>query len=168
MQALSTRQWSSPMTGIPIRFSPDVEKLQAEESQTIRDLTEAFDTILDRTSADYGHAVHSVHAKSHGILEGELIVDNGLSPELAQGLFATPGAHKVFIRMSTTAGDILPDVIGLPRGLAIKVLGVEGARLPGTDGDTQDFIMINGPTFLATTTKKFLSNLKPLAKTTDR
>ncbi len=152
----------------PIRFSSDVENVQPEELQTIQGLNDAFDTILERTSADYGHAVRSVHAKSHGILEGELNIEAGLSPELAQGLFARPGTHKVYIRMSTNAGDILPDVIGLPRGLAIKVVGVEGDRLPGADGDTQDFVMVNAPTFQATTTKKFLGDLRLLAKTTDR
>ncbi|MDX7324828.1 hypothetical protein SJ307_23150, partial [Providencia rettgeri] len=85
---------------------------------------DAFDMILERTAEDYGHAVRSVHAKSHGILEGEMTIDADLPPHLAQGLFATPGTHRVMIRLSTNAGDILPDAISLPRGLAMKVYGV--------------------------------------------
>ncbi len=156
------------MTSAPIRFSSDVEEAQPDEAQTRQELKETFDTILERTSSDYGHAVRSVHAKSHGVLEGELIVDSGLAPELAQGLFATPGTHKVYLRMSTNAGDILPDVIGLPRGMALKVLDVAGERLAGAEGNTQDFVMINGPAFNAKTAKKLLGSLKLLAKTTDR
>ncbi|KMZ12205.1 Catalase [Candidatus Burkholderia humilis] len=54
-------------------------------------------------------------------------------------------------------------------GLAIKVIGVNGERLPGSEGDrTQDFVMINAPAFTAATPKKFLANLKLLAKTTDK
>ncbi len=44
-----------------------------------------------------------------------MVVKPGLPPELAQGLFATPGTHKAFMRLSTNAGDILPDAVSLPR-----------------------------------------------------
>ncbi|WP_182086563.1 catalase family protein [Aureimonas sp. ME7] len=156
------------MIASPVRYSPDVEEIQADERETVQGLMDAFDAILHRTAEDYGHAVRSVHAKAHGILEGELSVDAGLPPELAQGLFAKPGTHKVFLRMSTNAGDILPDAISLPRGLAIKVEGVEGERLPGSEGSAQDFVMVNGKVFQAKTADKFLGNLKMLAATTDR
>ncbi|WP_061933053.1 catalase family protein [Aureimonas sp. AU22] len=156
------------MIAQPVRYSPDVETIRPDEQETVQGLNDAFDTILERTAADYGHAVRSVHAKSHGILEGELVVDEGLPPELAQGLFATPGTHKVFLRLSTNAGDILPDAISLPRGLAIKVLDVPGDRLPGAEGTVQDFVLVNGTVFQAKTADKFLGNLKMLAATTDR
>ena len=156
------------MTNAPVRYRPDVEQVQADEPGTVGQLNSAFDIILERTAEDYGHAVRSVHAKSHGVLDGELTIDAGLPPELAQGLFATPGTHKVLIRLSTNAGDILPDAISLPRGLAMKVLDVPGERLPGSEGTAQDFVMINGEVFVAPTAAKFLGNLKMLAKTTDR
>ncbi|TCQ01226.1 hypothetical protein C8J46_101585 [Sphingomonas sp. PP-F2F-A104-K0414] len=156
------------MVNGPIRYSADVEQEQDDEQATVAKLNDAFDIILERTAEDYGHAVRSVHAKSHGLLEGELTVDANLPAELAQGLFATPGVHKVLIRLSTNAGDILPDVISLPRGLAMKVFDVEGERLPGAEGSAQDFVMVNGPVFQAKTAEKFLGNLKLLARTTDR
>jgi hypothetical protein len=152
----------------PVRYSPDVEEVEPDEAETVRALNEAFDIILKRTSEDGGHAIRSVHAKSHGILEGELKIDADLPAELAQGLFATAGTHRVILRLSTNAGDVLPDSISLPRGLAIKVLDVEGERLPGADGTTQDFIMVNGAVFQSKTADTFLGNLKMLARTTDR
>ncbi len=152
----------------PIRYAPEVEQPQPDEADTVRGLNETFDTILERTAQDYGHAVRSVHAKAHGVLEGRLRVHEGLPPELAQGLFARPGEHRAFVRLSTNAGDVLPDAISLPRGLALKVLDVEGERLPGAEGGTQDFVMVNGPVFQAKTAEKFLGNLKLLAGTTDR
>lgn len=156
------------MTDAPIRYRPDVEEVQPDEADTIAALCTTFDTILERTAEDYGHAVRSVHAKAHALLEGELTVDAGLPPELAQGLFADAGTHKVLLRLSTNAGDILPDAISLPRGLAMKVFDVKGARLPGAEGTSQDFVMVNGTVFQAKTADKFLGNLKLLAKTTDR
>ena len=152
----------------PVRYDPGVEEIQPDEGETILALNQAFDTILETAANDGGHAVRSVHAKAHGILEGRMVIHPGLPPELAQGLFATPGEHPVFMRISTNAGDILPDAISLPRGLALKVLDVAGERLPGAAGTTQDFVMVNGPVFLAKTADKFLGNLKKLARTTDR
>ena len=156
------------MAATPVRYSPDVEIVKPDESETIEQLCGAFDTILETTATDYGHAVRSVHAKAHAILRGTLTIDDGLPPELAQGLFARPGRHGVYMRLSTNAGDILPDAVSLPRGLALKVLDVEGERLPGADGTAQDFIMINGRVFQAKTADRFLGSLKALAKTTDR
>ncbi len=54
----------------PVRFSPSVEDIQPDEQETIAGLNDTFDTILETTAKDYGHAVRSVHAKAHGILEG--------------------------------------------------------------------------------------------------
>ena len=79
-----------------------------------------------------------------------------------------PGEHRLYMRLSTNAGDILPDAISLPRGLALKVLDAEGERLPGAEGTTQDFVMVNGKVFQAKSADKFLGSLKLLAKTTDR
>lgn len=152
----------------PVRFSPDLETITADEHETVSGLNKQFDIILEKTSEDYGHAVRSVHAKAHGIIEGKLTVLDGLATEFAQGMFATPGEHGVYMRLSTNAGDILPDAIALPRGLAMKVVDVEGARLPDAEGSTQDFVMVNGPIFQAPNPEKFLSSLKLLARTTDR
>ena len=157
------------MTNQPVRFTPNLEQGEQDEVETGKSLNESLHEILETTSKDYGHAVRSVHAKSHGLLEGTLTIHDGLPPTLAQGLFAAPGEHKVVMRFSTNPGDILDDSISVPRGLALKVLGVEGPRLPGSEGDdTQDFVLVNGPAFATPTAKQFLANLKLLAKTADK
>ncbi|KQN90062.1 catalase [Sphingomonas sp. Leaf231] len=153
---------------VPVRFTPDIEQVQPGESATIGQLNDTFDMVLDTTAQDYGHAVRAVHAKAHAILEGTLTIDAGLPPELAQGLFATPGDHKVLMRLSTNPGDILDDAISVPRGLAIKVFDVDGDRLSGAEGRTQDFIMVNGKVFQAKDADAFLGSLKLLARTTDK
>ncbi len=158
---------SSSLPVTPLRFQPSFEQPEPDEADTIRELTETLLKIQDTTFKDSGTALRSVHAKSHGLLEGTLTVLDDLPPELAQGLFASPGTHPVVMRFSTNAGDVLDDSISLPRGLAIKVLGVAGERLPDAAGDTQDFVLVNGPAFAAPNAKKFLGNLKMLARTTD-
>jgi hypothetical protein len=153
----------------PVRFSPSVERPEADEAETTRGLIATMRYINEKTLADGGHAIRSVHAKSHGILRGYLEVDAGLPGELAQGLFAKPGRYPVVLRFSTIPGDILDDSVSTPRGLAVKIIGVQGERLEGSEGDvTQDFILVNGPAFGAPNPKKFLSVIRLLAKTTDK
>ncbi|WP_134726256.1 catalase family protein [Paracoccus luteus] len=153
----------------PVRFSPDVEKVQPDEDEVARKIAEQMRYIIDRTHKVDGHAVRSVHAKSHAILQATLRIHEGLAPELAQGIFAAPGDHQALVRISTIPGDVLRDSVSLPRGIAIKVFGVQGDRLPGSEGETtQDFLMAGGPVFSVPTAKAFLGNLKPLALTTER
>jgi hypothetical protein len=153
----------------PVRFSPSVERPDADEAKTTEALIETLQYINEKTFADGGHAIRSVHAKTHGILQGYLEVDAGLPHDLAQGLFAKPGRYPVVMRFSTIPGDILDDSVSTPRALAIKVIGVEGERLEGSEGDvTQDFVLNNGPAFGAPNPKRFLARLRLLARTTNR
>ncbi|MBB5693346.1 catalase family protein [Muricoccus pecuniae] len=152
----------------PLRYEPGLEHPEPAEGETTRELVETMRGIVETTFKDYGYPVRSVHAKSHGFLRGEIEVLGGLPPALAQGLFARPGRFPVVMRFSTNPGDLLDDSVSVPRGLALKVVGVEGERLPGAEGQaTQDFVMANAPAFAAATAKAFLGSAKMLAKTTD-
>jgi hypothetical protein len=154
---------------LPVRFSSSVERIEADEEKSIDGLIAAMRYVNEKTFADGGHAIRSVHAKTHGILEGYLEVDSGLPLELAQGLFARPARYPVVMRFSTIPGDILDDRVSTPRGLSVKVIGVSGERLSGSEDDvTQDFLLVNGPSFGAPTPKKFLPVITLLSKTTDR
>lgn len=153
----------------PVRYTPDLEHSEADEAATYAELRDTLRGIEETTAVDYGRGVRAVHAKAHALVKGVLTIRDGLPPELAQGLFAQAGDYEAIFRISTNPGDILSDEIGLPRGLALKVLGVAGDRLPGSEGDTvQDFVMVNGPVFAAPDAKAFSKNLKLLAATTDK
>ncbi|QGZ67080.1 catalase family protein [Paraburkholderia acidisoli] len=160
---------STPLAARPLSFDASFERIPDDEVETIGRLVKALRSIQEITSQDYGRAVRSVHAKSHGVLEGELTVFDNLPPELAQGVFALPREYRVAMRLSTNPGDILHDGVSTPRGLAIKIADVTGVRLPGSEAHTsQDFVMVNAPMFTAATPKAFVKNLELLAKTTDR
>ena len=98
----------------PIRFTHDVEVRPSDEAQSIQGLGEQVKAIQDKTLADYGSAVRGIHAKGHAIVEGTLEVLSNLQPELAQGLFATPGRFETLLRFSTLPGDILDDSVSVP------------------------------------------------------
>lgn len=72
----------------PLPYTADVEEFLPDELETVSKITDAFDSILEKTAGDYGHAVRSVHAKAHGILKGTLTVKHDLPRELAQGMFS--------------------------------------------------------------------------------
>jgi len=158
-----------PLPLTPQRYSPDLDLPGPEEARTAADIVRTLLEISQKTYADGGHALRSVHAKSHGLLQAEVEVLGGLPPALAQGIFARPGKYPAVMRFSTIPGDILSDSVSTPRGVALKIVGVEGERLEGSEGaTTQDFITVNGPQFNAPNAKAFLSSLKLLAATTDR
>ncbi|SEM77827.1 hypothetical protein SAMN05192583_1199 [Sphingomonas gellani] len=157
------------MSQSPVRYSDAVEKPIDDEEQVHRDLIDTMRSITETTSKDYGHAVRSVHAKAHGIIGGELTIAADLPPELAQGLFATASTHKVVMRISTNPGDILDDSVSAPRGLALKILNVDGEHLPDAQGETtQNIVMASAPAFAAPDAAAFLKSLKQLAATTDK
>ena len=157
-----------PVTN-PLRYAPSYEYPGPHEAETQATIDEQMHKIQEKTYADGGKAIRSVHAKSHGLLVGELVVEPGLSPVYAQGLAAAPGTLPIVMRLSTVPGDLLPDDVSTPRGMAVKIIGVQGARLPGSEGDvTQDFVLVNGPSFQNKDASKFASNLKLLAATTDK
>lgn len=161
---------TTPIRISPLLFEPAYEITEEGEIETQAELVETLHRISETTFKDCGHATRSVHAKSHGLLKGEFQVLDRLPPMYAQGIFSKPGKLPVVMRLSTIPGDILDDSVSTPRGLAIKIVGVEGDRLDGSaEAVTQDFIAVNGsPAFAAAGAKKFLGSLKLLAATTDK
>ena len=157
-----------PAAVAAVPYDAAFEALEAHEDETTREIVKTLLEISDTTHADTGHALRSVHAKSHALLRGELRVLE-LPLPFAQGMFSVAKTYPVAIRLSTSPGDVLDDRVSTPRGFALKVIGVDGERLPGSEGAaTQDFLRVDGPAFLAPTAKKFLGSLKLLAGTTDR
>jgi hypothetical protein len=152
----------------PLRYRPDLETPDPDEGKTGEGLRAQVLKIAETTYRDGGHALRGVHAKSHGLLNAQLTVAPNLPVVLRQGLFAEEARYPVIMRFSTTPGDLLPDSVTTPRGLALKVFGVVGDRLQGAVGSTQDFVLVNGKAFATPDAKAFLANLKLLARTTDK
>lgn len=153
----------------PIPYDPSFERINADEEKTQTELMETLLKISRITHEDEGHAFRSVHAKCHGLLRGEMRVLDGLLPHHAQGIFARPRTYPVAMRLSSPSGDLLDDSVSLPHGVALKVFGVNGERLPQSKtATTQDFLMVDGPVFIAPDAKRFAGSLKLLAATTDK
>ena len=153
-----------PCYGRPLPYHPGVERLEPDEAESDASLEQSVRGILARTWRNYGHAVRGVHAKSHGLLEGELQVLDGLPPALAQGVFARPGTYAAVVRVSINPSDVMDDSISAPRGIAVKLIDVSGERLAGSEADvTQDFTFVNGPYFVVPSVRIFAGTFKMLA-----
>ena len=149
-----------------LRYAPDIEKPEEGEQESIDGIIQGMTQESQTVEKREGHAVRASHAKSTACVIGELVVADGLPPELAQGLFATPGTYQVAVRFAQGPGENLGDRVSTHRGMAIKVFDVEGEKLPGHEAPTQDFVFASGPTFPAGTAAGFLSQAKKIGVTT--
>ncbi|MHC0067057.1 catalase family protein [Nostoc sp. UIC 10890] len=99
--------------------------------------------------------LRDAHPKAHGLVYAEFIVLDNLPKELRYGVFKTPRTFDALIRFSAGNVEVQEDRVPQAAGMAIKLFGVEGEKLLASEKDakTQDFVMINFPTF-------FVRNLK--------
>ena len=140
-----------------VRYSDSVEVIPDNEHEIIDQILQSMHRLSDRTQKEQnGHAIRVSHAKSHGFAVGTLEVLDGLPETLRQGLFAAPKRYDVMVRLANVPGEIITDAVSTQRGLAFKVLGVSGEKLPGHSGDTQDFVLDTGSRFPNKDAKEFL------------
>ncbi len=154
--------------GTYLEYTPAVEKPAPDERITFDELSRTMQHITISMAAKYRHAMRPVHAKSHGLLVGTLEVLPHLPLELAQGLFAKPASYPVVMRFSTNPGDLLADNVSTPRGLAVKVVGIEGEKVANHAGAlTQDFVCVDSDFFPVPDPAGFLKQIQMLDKTLD-
>jgi len=97
-------------------------------------------------------ARRGVHPKDHGCVKATFKVNPDIPGKYRVGVFATPGAaYNAWIRFSNATPVLGPDIDKngpASRGMAIKLMGVEGDKLLGDPtAKTQDFLLINLPGF---------------------
>lgn len=142
-------------------YSPDVEDVDDDESE----LADKIIAVMSKGAAIVekreGRPLRASHAKAHALAEGQLEVAADLPPELAQGLFARPGTYRTVVRLAHVPGELLDDrEVSTPRGLAMKVLDVDGDFLPTPSGErTQDWVLDTGESFNARNAKTFLAQI---------
>lgn len=147
----------------PVAYAPELENLNADDDVLQNEVIESVSEIISEAAQHAGHAFRAVHAKSQAFVVGEMRVLPDLPEAFRQGLFAKPGLYPILMRFSTLPSTQLDDQVSLPRGLGLKIVGVEGARLPDfKDAVTQDFLLSNGPTFPAASVKAYARMMKAI------
>lgn len=72
------------------------------------------------------------HAKMHGVVKAEFIIEPNLPEELQIGLFKEAKTYPAWIRFSNQSGSLSPDIERDIRGMAIKLMGVAGRKTART------------------------------------
>ena len=148
-----------------LMYQDDIETIAPDEAETKQKIVEVMTQGMELARQKYGRSVRISHAKAHGLLKGEFVVQDGLPLQLAQGLFAKPGRYEVLVRMAQQPGELLDDSkVSTDRGMSVKVLGVNGPKLEGHTATTQDWVFDVGKQFLASGMKEFLQAFKPNAE----
>lgn len=134
-----------------------LESIPPGEAQQIAELTELTLKLLKQRYGGNLNVLRAVHPKDHGCVKAVFEVSPDLPAELRVGVFSRPGRkYDAWIRFSNAAAIVGPDLTpGLPasarngsRGMAIKLMGVEGRPIIDGEGPTtQDFLMVNLPVF---------------------
>lgn len=142
----------------PLPYSPDVEEIPPDEPRDIQEILDVMRDLFRRDKENSGEARRDVHVKSHGCPTGMLEVRPGLPAELRQGLFEHDRTYPVSVRFSNSSPQPQPDAVPDGRGIAIKVREVTGSLIGegATDPGSQDFVMVNSPTFVARNVKDYL------------
>lgn len=116
---------------------------------------------IELASQPAGFYERDAHPTAHGCVQAQFTVDPELDARFRHGVFARPGhGYPAWIRFSNglRADDRQLDV----RGMAIKLMGVPGEKLLPEERNeqTQDFVMINYPTFVVSDVAEFLPFLE--------
>lgn len=151
----------------------DFETVPADEIGEIDETAALTVTLQDvRASTEKGQegkVLRGVHPKSHGCVKAEFTINEDIENEYRIGLFAHPGrTYEAWIRFSNASvlreHDLKEGKNG-SRGMAIKVLGVDGKMLDQDNGQSnQDFLMINTPEFVFANVRDYLRLDRILAR----
>jgi hypothetical protein len=113
-----------------------------------------------------GPFIRESHPKHHGCVRAEVAVEPDLAEDLRVGVFAEARTYPAWIRFSNANGpdrkgrfrhDGRPDV----RGMAIKLMGVEGEKLLEDERHegTQDFLLVSADALIARDLEDFVQVL---------
>jgi catalase len=135
------------------------EQLYPQEALYAQNIADELKNVIRQRD---GHAIarRDVHPKAHGCVKAEFQVLDQLPATLAQGLFKAGNRYPAWIRFSNgSQNPDHPDIKGDARGMAIKVLNVDGQKLleDNANPSAQDFILINHPVFFVNDPKRYLS-----------
>jgi hypothetical protein len=123
------------------------EDVAADEAERFAGYGKAFADIQARKSKKYGKG-RALHRKQLTAASGSLDVLDGLPAFARHGLFAAPGRFEVWVRLSNGGLDRAPDRMPDIRGVALRVLGVQGdSALGNGPAKSQDFTLINQEVF---------------------
>lgn len=133
------------------------EVIPADEAERFESYAREL-AALQQARAAKGKASRALHAKGVAGVESQFTVLPDL-PEVARvGLFSKPATYPAYVRYSNGSPFHQPDRKPDVRGIAIKIIGVDGPKLiPGMEqARTQDFLLNRNPALPFATADQFM------------
>ena len=102
-------------------------------------------------------ALRGAHALGFGCLKADFKVLPNIPKNLKVGLFSKEKNYKAWIRFSSASSTPKKDSEGDSRGMAIKVMGVEGKKILKEEetASTHDFLTVSHPNFVVKNAVQF-------------
>lgn len=127
------------------------------DPKTAEGIEALFQQVVD--SRPRTPAKRAVFLKPHGCASATFEIPADLPAKYKVGLFATPGAHRAWVRLSSDTVPTTKDQRNNTIGLGVKVLDVPGTKvLAGEESfTTHDFLMQNINVFFTDTAADFLA-----------
>ena len=144
-------------------LSAGAEYISPDEAIHIEKIIELFKRTLPRYYPT-GTVKRMFHPKIHGLVKACFIVRPDLENEYRTGLFKPGAEYPCWIRLSNAKKTPSPDYKKDMRGMAIKLIGVEGEKLLEHDRHavTQDFLLVTAKTLQTRSVKDFQRSLSAL------
>ena len=130
-----------------------------DEAAHIKEISDLFTGMSERK---YPPGVRPMrrdaHTKAHGCVKADFTVPAQVPERARVGLFKEPSSRSAWIRYSNAFSSIESDGKIDVRGMAIKVMGVEGEKLLESEKleKTQDFLLINTNVFFSPNTSEYV------------
>src|SRR5579883_1672458 len=125
---------------------------------------------LNLLKADYPGNIRparrDAHAKHHGCVKATFTVETNLPDAFKVGIFREPRSFPAWVRFSNGAREPQADAKGDTRGIAIKLLGVDGEKVLEAEKhlQTHDFTLVNHPVFAIRNAQDYLDLFKLRSK----
>jgi hypothetical protein len=112
-------------------------------------IEEMVKVAVERMKPQQGRIRRGQHAKATGCVRGVFRIREDVPDDFRHGVFHRPGqSFQAIVRFSNSSETIAPDGNVAARGMAIKLLDMDGTpTIPGTDNRCQDFLTVNQPVF---------------------
>ncbi len=157
------------------------EYTERNEAKLYEKLSKLIKGRMEQIYGNSPRALRDTHAKSHAAVRAQVEIFDidedtirrslaertELSPSLIQGiaikqgLFARPQRYPAWLRFANGQGSVQHDRKSDTRSMSVKIIGVEGKRLPESyQSNVQDIITQNGNVFLISTIANYFRFLR--------
>lgn len=129
-------------------MNPELNREYSEPGED-KLIEEMVKVAVERMKPQQGRILRGQHAKPTGCVRGVFAIRDEVATDLRHGVFSQPEkSFQAIVRFSNSSETIGPDGKPDARGMAVKLLDVEGTpAIPGTDNRCQDFLTVNHPVF---------------------